>query len=479
MTLHLFRKISDFVCWEAKALRSLSLSDQDEFFRLVEADSLSRLECPLLLKILLCVAITLVVLLLQQQYADGVAALYWGGAMLLMTFGRIILYFVYFLYPAMMAGHIRWFILLENVALGFTALGFSSLPLLFWPAADISAELMILCIVVIYAGWSVDQSLGFSRIAILHSFITLAPTICFLLFMSTRLEVSAGILAIFFFLYLCRRIDVLVRNRAKLILEKMRFRKERLAVTATSREAARIKKANSELLAATSHDLRQPMHAARLFISMLETADPQDMTIRKDLHDKINLAFNSMESMLDSLLNFSYLKSGKSQIEKQSFELADICANLCQEFSGFATEQGVTLKLISSSLRVETDRLWLERLLRNLIANAIKYAPGKKVLVGARSKGGFVHIQIFDTGPGMSTSELEKMFDEFQSFNKENTPSAGSLGLGLAIVSRIVQLLGLEIRVQSDVGIGTRFTVIVPRVNTEKNEHEKHTPAQA
>ncbi|MEP4192348.1 MAG: HAMP domain-containing sensor histidine kinase, partial [Sneathiella sp.] len=280
-------------------------------------------------------------------------------------------------------------------------------------------------------------------------------------------------------LYLCRRIDVLARNRTKLILEKIQFRKERLAVTATSREAARIKKANSELLAATSHDLRQPMHAARLFISMLEIADPQDMKIRKDLHDKINLAFNSMESMLDSLLNFSYLKSGKSQIEKRPFALADICTNLCQEFSGLAAEQGVTLKLIPSSLHVETDRLWLERLLRNLIANAIKYAPGKKVLVGARSKGDFVHIQIFDTGPGMSTSELEKMFDEFQSFNKENTPSEGSLGLGLAIVSRIAQLLGLEIRVQSDVGVGTRFTVIVPRMNTVKNGHEKRIPAQA
>ncbi|MEP4191904.1 MAG: hypothetical protein ABJN51_12525, partial [Sneathiella sp.] len=170
MTLHLFRKISDFVCWEAKALKSIDPSDRDEFFRLVEADSLSRLECPLLLKMLLCVAITLVVLLLQQ-YVHGFAALYWGGVMLVMTLGRIILYFVYFLYPSKMAGYIRWFILLENVALGFTALGFSCLPLLFWPATDISAELMILCIVIIYAGWSVDQSLGFSRIAILYSFI--------------------------------------------------------------------------------------------------------------------------------------------------------------------------------------------------------------------------------------------------------------------------------------------------------------------
>ncbi len=440
---------------------NLSASEKREFVRLSDELSLSKLKFSLLSKFLLCTGILLITTFLAR-YLDDISVLKWGGGMLVMTLCRIFAHFAYLCFLGNSAKYIGYVRHLENLFHGLTALGVGLLPVFFWPEADPLTEMALVCILAIYAGWSSDLTLGHSRIAILFSLIALAPVLLRLFFFENSLGAGGGVLLLLFYVYISLRVDAMARRKASRLQERITLKQDLAKAARQSIAAARSKKANSEFLAAASHDLRQPIHAARLFISTLEMINPLDRNTRKDLHDKIGLAFTSMEGMLDSLLNLSYLKSGRLQPDIRPFHLKDICSGLCREFSGVAKESAVSLTLIESSVRVNTDAIWLERLLRNLISNAIKYSPRGRVLVGARRKKDCVHIQVIDTGQGIPEPELETMFEEFQSYERDKTSADGSLGLGLAIVYRIVQMLDLGINVQSRVGQGTMFTVIVP-----------------
>ncbi len=440
---------------------SLSVPENQEFVRLSDELSLLNLKFSLLSKFLLCTGILLITTFLAR-YLDDIDVLKWGGVMLAMTLCRIFLHFAYFFFLENPVKHIGQFKHLENLFHGLTSFGVGLLPVLFWPEADPLTEMTLVCILAMYAGWSSDLIVGHSRIGILFSLVSLGPALVRLFFFENSLGAGGGALLLGFYFYIALRIDAMARRRASHLIERVTLKKDLAKAARESIAAARSKKANSEFLAAASHDLRQPIYAARLFISTLEMINPLDRNTRKDLHDKIGLAFTSMEGMLDSLLNLSYLKSGRLQPDIRPFHLKDICSGLCQEFSGVAKESAVNLTLIESSVLVNTDAVWLERLLRNLISNAIKYSPHGRVLVGARRKRGCVHIQVIDTGQGIPEAELETMFEEFQSYERDNKSADGSLGLGLAIVYRIVQMLDLSINVQSRVGQGTVFTVIVP-----------------
>ena len=224
-------------------------------------------------------------------------------------------------------------------------------------------------------------------------------------------------------------------------------------------EADEANSSKTRFLAAASHDILQPLNAARLYVTAL-VERPQDK-IDPQLVQNIDSALEAVEDILGALLDISRLDAGAMKPELTTFALDDVLGPLCREFDSVARAKNLSLRYVKSSLRVRSDRRLLRRLIQNLISNAIKYTPSGKVLVGCRRRAPFLQIRVIDNGIGIPLSKQKVIFEEFQRLDQGARVARG-LGLGLSIVERISRVLGHTVDVQSLPGQGSAFSTIVP-----------------
>jgi signal transduction histidine kinase/CheY-like chemotaxis protein len=223
--------------------------------------------------------------------------------------------------------------------------------------------------------------------------------------------------------------------------------------------AERANASRSRFVAAASHDLLQPLSAAKLFISSIagEGLDPGAQVAL----DKAQNALMSVEGLLDALLDISKLESGKAAVSVGAVNLDRLLCTMAEEFAPMAAAKGLRLTVVPCSASVESDPAYLRRILQNLIGNAIRYTTKGRVLVGARRRSGVVRLEVWDTGPGIPEDAQNDIFKEFHRLNARASASEG-MGLGLAIVERACALLGHPLGLQSEVGHGTCFMVQLP-----------------
>ena len=223
-------------------------------------------------------------------------------------------------------------------------------------------------------------------------------------------------------------------------------------------------RAKSKFLAAVSHDLRQPIQAAALYAHVLRGSIGSDPETNEVL-GLLKASIESLNGMLSGLLDLSRLEAGAIDIKVVDFLPNELMRRLCAEFGGAAEVAGVDLRCIASALPVSTDPQLLERVLRNLVSNAVTHggADGGKVLLGVRRRGQAVEFQVWDNGPGIPEEALGAIFEEFRQLKNPERNASQGFGLGLSIVARIARLLGLEVSVRSQVGRGSVFSLTVPR----------------
>jgi Na+/proline symporter/CheY-like chemotaxis protein/PAS domain-containing protein len=262
-------------------------------------------------------------------------------------------------------------------------------------------------------------------------------------------------------------------ERANATLE-MRVRERTTELTRLNAELGRAKadaeEANiskTRFLAAASHDILQPLNAARLYVTSLQERQAQDKPSEEDNTENIRLIGNvdasldAVEEIFGALLDISRLDTGAMRPDLVSFRIDDMLRQLAVEFSPLAREKGLDFKYMPCSLTVRSDRRLLRRMLQNLVSNAIKYTPKGRVLFGCRLRGGKLRIDVFDTGLGIPASKKKIIFREFHRLD-EGAKVARGLGLGLSIVQRIGRVLDHKIDLRSAVGRGSRFSVEVP-----------------
>ncbi len=223
--------------------------------------------------------------------------------------------------------------------------------------------------------------------------------------------------------------------------------------------AERANASRSRFVAAASHDLLQPLSAAKLFISSI-AGEGLDRGAQVAL-EKAQNALMSVEGLLDALLDISKLESGKAAVSVGAVSLDRLLRTLAEEFAPMAAAKGLRLVVVPCTVSVESDPAYLRRILQNLIGNAIRYTDKGRVLVGARRRGGVVRLEVRDTGPGIPEESQNDIFKEFHRLNARASASEG-MGLGLAIVERACALLGHPLGLTSEVGHGTCFMVQVP-----------------
>ena len=215
--------------------------------------------------------------------------------------------------------------------------------------------------------------------------------------------------------------------------------------------------AKSRFLAQASHDLRQPVHAIGLFIASLRQAGLN--VAQRSIVDRIDRSLQGVASLFRSLLDISTLDSGAVTPKPEPVRISDLFADLAQQNIESAAWADVEMHFTPCRHSVITDRALLTTMVQNLISNALKYAPGKPVLVGCRRRNGGLAIVVCDQGPGIEPQHIPRLREEFYQVRKVGDPDTQGVGLGLAIVERLAGIMGLEIRITSRLGHGTAVTI--------------------
>ena len=247
-----------------------------------------------------------------------------------------------------------------------------------------------------------------------------------------------------------------------------------LLATAQARRAAETANiSKTRFLAAASHDLLQPLNAARLFTSALRQHPGLDAEASA-LAERIDASFRAAEDLLDALLDVSRLDAGSYRPDVGAFALAELFDSLQAQFALVAGQRGLRLRVMPTSLAVRSDPQLLRRIVQNFLSNALRYTSTGSVLLGARRVGAeTVRIEVWDSGPGIAEEQRARIFDEFQRLEQPSPWGEKGLGLGLSICDRLAGILGHRLDLHSRVGHGSCFAVSVPRSAAVAQRHRR------
>ena len=250
--------------------------------------------------------------------------------------------------------------------------------------------------------------------------------------------------------------DFQLEHRNAALLQELREQKE---------VADRANAAKSKFLAAASHDLRQPIHALMLFVAALrqEVLAPA----QRQLVNRMDASIQAMESLFNALLDISKLDAGVVTPRLEAFALTSLLAKLDNDYAPVAQAKGLRFRVRASSAWVLSDPTLLERMLRNLVENAVHYTQRGGIVVGVRRRGAAVAIEVWDTGPGIPADRQADIFQEFYQLDNPERDREKGLGLGLAIVDRLSRLVQHPVKLASRSGRGSRFTIELPYVVPE------------
>ncbi|HEV7717829.1 MAG TPA: PAS-domain containing protein [Arsenicitalea sp.] len=232
-----------------------------------------------------------------------------------------------------------------------------------------------------------------------------------------------------------------------------------LEIARTKADAANLDK--TRFLAAASHDLLQPLNAARLYTATL--VERAGGTNLGELAHSIEASLNAVEEIMTALLDISRIDSGALKPAPTAFSVRDLLKKIEVEFAPLAREKSIRLSIVGSSATIIADRMLMARVLQNLVSNAIKYTRvGGKVLVGCRRKGVRLRLDIIDNGIGFNKDQHALIFSEFSRLERGARMAQG-LGLGLSIVKRIITAMSLSLELDSKEGRGSRFSLLIPQ----------------
>jgi two-component system, sensor histidine kinase len=257
-----------------------------------------------------------------------------------------------------------------------------------------------------------------------------------------------------------RAIDL--KLRADELTEQLHL--EKLAADQARAAAERANRAKTQFFTAASHDLRQPLHALGMFAEVLrqKTTSSDVAPLFKSIHESVD----ALEGLFSELLDINRIDSGAQEIHPRAFEIRDVLHKLQQHFEPTAFDKGLSLRFRGQHRVVHADPVLIERILRNLISNAIRYTNDGGVLIACRKRGSIYVLQVWDSGVGIRESEQMRIFEEF--YQAPNTAritpeQRRGLGLGLAIVKRLADLMQAPLQLQSRPGHGTVFTLELPQ----------------
>ena len=278
-------------------------------------------------------------------------------------------------------------------------------------------------------------------------------------------------------------------NLHSFLMETLQQREDKASLaqqlTIEKQRAEQASQDKTRFLASVSHDLRQPLQALEFFQHGLAAALPQHNTTEQRILDKMETCITTLKELLNAMLDVSRLETGHLVMQKRVFPLNDLLQRVYQQYESIAAESDLLLHYAYTSVFIESDPTQLERILRNLVDNAIKHM-GKstqsqqgRILLGVRRKGNHLNIEVWDNGIGIPKHEQQAIFQEFYQLNNPERKRERGIGLGLAIIKRTSAALGHELSLSSQPNQGTVFRITVPRVLAAHFSNTGHNGDQA
>ncbi len=232
-------------------------------------------------------------------------------------------------------------------------------------------------------------------------------------------------------------------------------------VAERSRAAEQAQQSRTSFLAAISHDVLQPLNAARLFVSALR--DSNEVEEHKHLAERVDASLRAAEELLDGLLDVSRLDAGGMHVKITDFDAGDLLRELAAQYGPVAASRNLELRVHARPIPIRSDRHLLRRVLQNFIANALRYTRQGRIVLGLRAHGDRVVLKVWDTGPGIPEHHMRQIFNEFHRYQQPFDWGERGLGLGLSICQRISRLLDHGLDAHSVVDHGSVFSITVPR----------------
>jgi len=331
----------------------------------------------------------------------------------------------------------------------------------FYPPNTLEYQLFILMILTGMSAGAISTLTAY--LPAFYAFVipAMLPTGIMFLLEDDRMHTTLGLMT---FIY-AFGMPFFARNINRSLVETLKLRYENLQLvhelSFQKEEAEQANIAKSKFLAAASHDLRQPLHALMLFTSVLDESIRYPK-VRKVV-DQITASVDALQSLFNALLDISRLEAGVLVAETSHFNLQPMFEKLANDYNLAAEEKGLALEFRACKFAVYSDPALLEQIIRNFVANAIRYTNKGTIMISCTDLNEFVRIDVTDTGVGIPANKQHAIFNEFYQLGNPQRDRSKGLGLGLAIVERIARLLKHSIEVHSRPGEGSTFCIIVDK----------------
>ena len=381
----------------------------------------------------------------------------WLGMMVFLFLLRIISFMYYQRYFT--PTRVRHFALYFVIGSGLTGLAWGVGGVSLFPENDQVYQIFLLSVIVGMGAGAISSLTTYLPAFFAYFPASLIPVIPQLLFTNEQIHFALALMIIAY----TAALSYFAININRAIKQSLLLRFENLDLVSQLRqqkeEAEHANVAKTRFLAAASHDLRQPLHALTLFTSVLDESI-QYPKVRRVV-DQIKASVHALQSLFNALLDISRLEAGMMIAEKSHFALQPMFDKLANDFTPQANEKGLSISWPNTRAYVFTDPNLLEQILRNYIANAIRYTNKGHVQIACETIGNRIKISVTDTGQGIPAEELDAIFEEFHQLNNPERDRSKGLGLGLAIVQRTARLLDHPIGVTSLSGQGSNFSITV------------------
>jgi two-component system, sensor histidine kinase len=358
----------------------------------------------------------------------------------------------------------------RNRFLIFTALTASimgSAGVVMFVPNDIAYQALLICIMLGLSAGAVTINPVYPAVMYLYTLLIILPIGFTTLLVNDQIHSLLAMMLLLYLLFilhtgqgLAKTFAVSLQRREENVELVLQLLAEKKTANAAHQLAEESNRSKSKFLAAASHDLRQPMHALSLFVEALKPHVASDAGTQ--IVTKVEHTVEVLGEMLDALLDVSRLDAGGVTAHYQQFSAQNLFRQMQTEFADSAHEQGLQLRIEPCEVSIYSDPMLLERIVRNLLVNALRYTQHGEISLRGHIVGQHLKIEVSDTGIGIAAHHLPQIFDEyFQVGNAQRDRSQG-LGLGLAIVQRLAQLLACPVQVESKLGRGSRFILQVP-----------------
>jgi signal transduction histidine kinase/CheY-like chemotaxis protein len=386
------------------------------------------------------------------------AAVLFNGLVFASSIARLLLLRAYARAPDQIADWRKWSIAITASALA-GGIAWGSASILLMDPVRIEFQLMVILVCAGLSAGAISTFGTYTPTYYANLFPIMVPTIIWATLVGTPLHWAYAILCtlwIFTMALIARTFNRILTNSLRLQFENLSLANGLRRQKDVAEEA---NLAKSRFLAAASHDLRQPVHALSMFVGALRGFTMEDSA--RHLVTQIEGSVSSLDGLFNSILDVSRLDAGVVDVRPRAFAIRPMLERICREERPAIGVKSVELRLVPCGATVRTDPVLLERILRNLISNAIKYTERGRIVVGCR-RGTRLSVEVWDSGTGIAGAERDRIFEEFYQVGNPERSRERGLGLGLAIVRRLSALLATPVKVESWPGRGSVFRLSVP-----------------